>query len=695
MVDRKYYEGIEIMNSKIKFKGKVILHLAYPIILGMLMLLVGIYEYTKNMTAGLVIIVGSAVLVIIAIVMYFLHKPVVMNDLISFAVDYAKIQKELLRDLALPYGLVDEEGNMLWANKELEGVIESDEIKGKNINEIFEQLSADDFKNVEDNKEINITYKDRAYRVKCKKINVSNVFNSTQMLKIDENSDYLIAIYLFDETDIKKLIKENSDQKLVAGLIYIDNYEEALESVEDVKKSLLTALIERKINQFGANIDAVVKKLEKDKYFIAFQYKYLEGLQAAKFEILDEVRSVNIGNEMDMTISIGIGYNGETYIQNCDYSRMAMDMALGRGGDQAVVKDGNRTYYYGGKSKQVEKNTRVKARVKAHALREILASKDSVIIMGHSIGDIDSFGAAIGIYRAVKSLNKKAYIVLNEVTTSLRPMINRFSGNADYEEDLLINSATAIELAKKEKNAAVIVVDVNRPSYTECPELLDICKTVVVLDHHRQTSEIIENALLSYVEPFASSACEMVAEILQYIQDGIKLKQVEADAMYGGIMIDTNNFTQKAGVRTFEAAAFLRRNGADVTRVRMMFRNDIVEYKARAEAVSRAEVFCEQFAMADCDATGLESPTVVCAQAANEMLNISGINASFVLTDYNNRIYISARSIDKINVQLIMERLNGGGHMNIAGAQLDGYTIDEAKNCLRETVKLMLEEGDI
>ena len=683
------------MNSKIKFKGKVITHLAYPIVLGVLMLLVGIYEYTNNATVGIILMVASVALIIAAIVMYFFHKPVIMHDLINFAVDYAKIQKELLRDLAVPYGLVDVDGNMLWINKELEVIIESNEINGKNINDIFAQLSSEDFKDVEDNKELNITYKDRAYRVKCRKINVTNVFGSTKDLAFDENSDYLIAIYLFDETDIKRLIKENSDQKLVAGLIYIDNYEEALESVEDVKKSLLTALIERKINQFGANIDAVVKKLEKDKYFIAFQYKYLEGLQAAKFEILDEVRSVNIGNEMDMTISIGIGYNGETYLQNCDYSRMAMDMALGRGGDQAVIKDGNRTYYYGGKSKQVEKNTRVKARVKAHALREILASKDNVIIMGHAIGDIDSFGAAIGIYRAVKALNKKAYIVLNEVTTSLRPMINRFVGNSDYEEDLLIKSQTAIELAKKDKNAAVIVVDVNRPSYTECPELLDICKTVVVLDHHRQTSEIIENALLSYVEPFASSTCEMVAEILQYILDGIKLKQVEADAMYGGIMIDTNNFTQKAGVRTFEAAAFLRRNGADVTRVRMMFRNDIVEYKARAEAVSRAEVFCEQFAMSDCDATGLESPTVVCAQAANEMLNISGINASFVLTDYNNRIYISARSIDKINVQLIMERLNGGGHMNIAGAQLDGYTMEEAKNCVRETVKLMVEEGDI
>ena len=670
-------------------------HLLYPIVLGLMAVCVGVYVYVHNMTAGLIIIGAGAVYVVVALVMYFFHKPVVMHDLINFAVDYAKVQKVLLRDLAIPYGLMDIDGNILWLNKEMEVLFDGRDVKGQNVSGIFAELTVEDFVSSEERKEFETIYNDRAYRIVCRRINVSDVFTSTQVLSIEDDRDCLVAFYMFDETENKRLVKENSDQRLVAGHIYIDNYEEALESVEDVKKSLLTALIERKINQFGANIDAVVKKLEKDKYFIAFQYKYLEGLQASKFEILDEVRSVNIGNEMDMTISIGIGYNGDTYLQNCEYSRMAMDMALGRGGDQAVVKDGDRTYYYGGKSKQVEKNTRVKARVKAHALREILASKENVIIMGHKIGDIDSFGAAIGIYRAVKSLNKKAYIVLNEVTTSLRPMINRFAGNTDYEEDLLIKSPVAIELAKKERNTAVIVVDVNRPSYTECPELLELCKTVVVLDHHRQTSEIIENALLSYVEPFASSTCEMVAEILQYIQDGIKLKQVEADAMYGGIMIDTNNFTQKTGVRTFEAAAFLRRNGADVTRVRMMFRNDIGEYKARAEAVSRAEVFCEQFAMTDCDASGLESPTVVCAQAANELLNISGINASFVLTDYNNRVYISARSIDKINVQLIMERLNGGGHMNIAGAQLDGYTIDEAKNCLRETIKLMIKEGDI
>ncbi len=681
------------MNSKLKFKGKIITHLIYPMVLGILCLVAGVYVYTVNMTPGLVIIVSSGIFAITTVVMYFLHKPVIMRDLIEFAVDYAQVQKGLLRDLAVPYGLVDTDGNLLWTNKEIEAVLGAEVSRQVNVCDLFEEIKVSDLKLEEGSRDLYIRYNERDYHIECKRIDAGNVFDATKVLAIEEEDDYLVAMYFFDVTDIKRLQKENIDQKLVAGLIYIDNYEEALGSVEDVKKSLLTALIERKINQFGANIDAVVKKLEKDKYFIAFKYKYLEGLQAGKFAILDEVKAVNIGNEMDMTISIGIGYNGETYNQNCDYSRMAMDMALGRGGDQVVVKDGNKTLYYGGKSKQVEKNTRVKARVKAHALRELLATKETVIIMGHKIPDIDSFGAAIGIYRAVKSLNKRAYIVLNEVTTSLRPMVDRFVGNSDYEEDLLIKSPTAIDLAKKD--AAIIVVDVNRPSYTECPELLEIGKTIVVLDHHRQTSEIIDNAVLSYVEPFASSACEMVAEILQYIQDGIKLKQVEADAMYGGIMIDTNNFTQKTGVRTFEAAAFLRRNGADVTRVRMMFRNDVVEYKARAEAVSRAEIFGEQFAMSDCMADGLESPTVVAAQAANEMLNISGINASFVMTEYNDKVYISARSIDDINVQLIMERLGGGGHMNIAGAQLEGYTVREAKDYLRDIVLKMVAEGDI
>ncbi len=682
------------MNTKFKFKGKIITHLLFPILIGVAMMISGISFYFTDATYGIIIITASVVLIALCLVMYFVNKPLVMRDLVSFAMDYAQIQKELLHDLALPYGLCDPEGAILWSNKELKNIVGEDIIKSKKISDIFKEVTRDIVAMKDENlKVVTIKHNGKTYEMECRKIDVQNAFSTTKVIDIDKKEEYLIVFYLFDITDVTELKKQNEEQKMVAGLIYIDNYEEALESVEDVKRSLLAALIERKINQFAANIDGIVKKIEKDKYFIAFMCKYLDGLRASKFSIIDEVKNVNIGNEMDVTISIGLGVHGETYVQNCEYSRIAMDLALGRGGDQAVLKDNDSIYYYGGKSKQVEKNTRVKARVKAHALRELLENKDNVIIMGHQIGDIDSFGSALGLYRAMKQMGKKSHIVLNEITSALRPMVDRVKNSGDYEEDLILNSNEALDIA--DDSTIVIVVDVNRVSYTECPELLQKCKSIVVLDHHRQTTDGIENALLSYVEPYASSTCEMVAEILQYIQDGIRLKQIEADAMYGGIMIDTNNFSQKTGVRTFEAAAYLRRSGADVTRVRLMFRNNVEQFKTRAVAISRAEIFDEKFIISDCPSEGVESPTIVCAQAANELLNINGIEASFVLTKYNDKIYVSARSISNVNVQLIMEKIGGGGHQSIAGAQLEGYDIDEAKNLVITVVKKMLEEGEL
>ena len=395
---------------------------------------------------------------------------------------------------------------------------------------------------------------------------------------------------------------------------------------------------------------------------------------------------------MAITLSIGLVMDGDSYNKNYEYARIAIDLALGRGGDQAVVKKGEKLEYYGGKTKQVEKSTRVKARVKAHALREVMESKDKVVIMGHQITDVDSFGAAVGIYRAARVLNKRAYIVINEVTTSIRPMMEGFIVNpTEYEEDMFIPGERAEELV--DNNTVLVVVDTNKPSFTECPRLLNMTKTIAVLDHHRQGAEVISNAILSYIEPYASSTCEMVAEILQYFEEGIKIKNLEADCIYAGIIIDTNNFMSKTGVRTFEAAAFLRRCGADVTRVRKLFRNDMGAYKARAEAVRHSQVYRDAFAIAVCPNENIESPTIVGAQAANELLNIIGIKASFVLTEYNNKIYLSARSIDEVNVQLIMERLGGGGHMNIAGAQLTGYTMEQAIEYLKNTLDQMIEEG--
>jgi c-di-AMP phosphodiesterase-like protein len=313
--------------------------------------------------------------------------------------------------------------------------------------------------------------------------------------------------------------------------------------------------------------------------------------------------------------------------------------------------------------------------------------------MGHNISDVDSLGAAIGVYCAARELGKKAQIVLNEVTASLRPLVECFTAEKGYPADLFINSEEALLITNR--NTLVMVVDTNKPSYTECPELLRKTDYICVFDHHRQGSEIIENAVLSYIEPYASSACEMVAEVLQYIADDVKITNLEANSMYAGIMIDTNNFMSKTGVRTFEAAAFLRRCGADVTRVRKLFREDAVEYKAKADAVSQAEIYKQCFAISVCTNEDIQSPTIVGAQAANELLNIRGIKASFVLTDYQGKIYISARSIDEVNVQIIMERMGGGGHMSIAACQMEGTGLIEAIGVLKHVIDTMLENGEI
>ncbi len=678
------------MNGRLKLKGRIFTHLIYPIVISVVLFLVGIWIALKDGDAGSLILSLSIVYFIFTVVMYVVNQKLVMQELVKFASDYAQIQKELLEDMLIPYGLIDRQGNILWQDEELARLLKRN--YGKKVQEVFKEITDEQLELTDEIREISINFKEHFYRVQLKKVNTDNIFSNSGILQI-ENQEYMAAIYLLDETRLRRLERENIDQKLVVGLIYVDNYEEVLQSVEDVRASLLAALIDRKINKFISGLDGIVRKLEKDKYFIIFKRQALDAVRSDKFSIIDDIKTVSIGNELQVTVSIGIGVGAETYSQLSDYSRAAMDLALGRGGDQAVVKDGENIYYYGGKTKQVEKNTRVKARIKAHALREIIESKESLLIMGHKISDIDSLGAAIGIHKAAKVLNKQAHIILNDITASLRPMVDRFIEHEEFGAEMFIKSEQAVEMI--DVNTLVVVVDVNKPSRTECPEVLTMTKSIVVLDHHRQTSEVIENALLAYIEPFASSTCEMVAEILQYIQDGIRLKAVEADAMYGGIVIDTNNFVQKTGVRTFEAAAFLKRHGADVVRVKKLFRDNFSDYKWRADSVSKAEIFMDCFAITVCESEGVQSPTVLCAQVANELLDINGIEASFVLTDYNDKIYISARSLDSINVQLIMERLGGGGHMNMAGAQIKDRTVREVKYQVIQTIKQMREDKAI
>lgn len=683
------------MKNKRKLSGPIKSYLRWPLYLTALLVAMDICIYVVDKRASVIMACFILLYFVIAVSLYFVKRPSIIGDMVQFATNYGQVQSKLLKELSLPYAVLDNTGKMLWANDEFCDVIGVERRSKHSITTVFPEITGDILPISELDVQVHLKYKESNYCVVLRKVVVPDFDEDTDYMAEDLNSNasYLIAMYLHDETEIMSLQKENLDQRLIVGLLYIDNYEEALESIDEVRRSLLTALVDRKINKYMQSIDAVIKKLEKDKYIFVFQNQYLQQLQSNKFSILEEVRGVNIGNEMSVTISMGLGVNADSYSRGYEYARAAIDLALGRGGDQAVIKEGEKLSYYGGKSISVEKNTRVKARVKAHALKEFVEAKDKLVIMGHTNGDVDSFGAAIGVYRIAKTLGKKAHIVINQVTNPIRPILSRFVNNLDYEEDMIVTGPQAKELV--DMNTLLVIVDVNRPSFTEYPELLNQTKTVIVLDHHRQTGEAVENAVLSYIEPYASSACEMVAEILQYIGEGLKLRQVEADAMYSGIMIDTNNFMTKTGVRTFEAAAFLKRSGADVTKIRKSFRTDIKECIAKANAISSAEIYLDKFAFTECDGHELESPTITGAKTANELMGINNIVASFVFTMYNGRVCISARSIDELNVQVVMEKLGGGGHMSEAATQLSDCTVEEAMQKVKDVLLKMTQEGDI
>lgn len=677
-------------NKNMRLKGQLRMYMQWPLIMTILLLAMNIWMYMTDQKAGLTMTVFVIIYAIIVGLLYFYNRSLILADLIQFSTQYKGIQNTLLKELTVPYAIILEDGHILWKNDRFSEIVDGRE---KFIQKIIPELNKEIFpKDDETRNELEITYKERDYQVELRRISLEGFSESERMLQIPKEKEYFIALYMRDVTELNSYIRENEDQRLIAGLIYIDNYDEVMESVEEVRQSLLVALIDRKINKYINDVDGIVKKLENDKYFFVVKKESYRKFEADKFSLLEEVKQVNIGNARSATLSIGLGLNTATYALSYNYARMAIDLALARGGDQAVIKDCKGITYFGGKKEQTAKNTRVKARVKAEALREFIVAKDQVIVMGHKISDPDSFGACMGIYRAAVALEKKAHIVINDVSTSIKPLYDEIAQSSVYGKDIFLTSGEALDYISD--SAMVVVVDTNKPQMTECPELLKRSKTIAVLDHHRQSSTVIDNAVLSYIEPYSSSTCEMVAEVLQYIVDDIKVPSIEADCLYAGIMIDTRNFMNRTGVRTFEAAAYLRRCGADITRVRKMFRDDMESYRAKAEAMRMAEVYREQYAIAECP-SDIASPTVLAAQTANELLDINGIKASFVLTVYNGRIFLSARSIDEVNVQIIAEKLGGGGHINSAGAQFEHTNVKEAIEALKVTIDQMIEEGDI
>ncbi len=675
-------------NSK-RLYSRIEGYFGWPVIYLALISIMAVAGVVYNKTLGMgfagILTIG---VVITAYLLLWTRKKVI-KEIISFSMNLDSAQKELLMEFQVPYILLDSAGKIKWYNTEFEKLFTGIRLSNVKLANILPGTNSVIFPLENKRHEKNIIHESKNYRVVFNPV----AFDETADDEFIEGkkSDTLYATYFFDITKETELSKKNTEQMAVFCLVYIDNFDDVIHGIEDVRRPLLIALIDRSINKFTKDIDGVVRKFEKDKYLIVFQHKHIDALMESKFPILDSIREISIGNEFPVTLSMGVGDSSGSYEKKLEYAKIAMDLALGRGGDQAVVKNDENLSFYGGSARAIEKNTRVKARIKAHAFRELIDEADRILIMGHKLGDMDSLGASIGIVACAKHFGKPAHIIMNKVTTAIASVYDRIIEDKDYPTDLFLNNQQANAFAGE--NTLLVIVDVNRPSYTEYPEIIRNIKKIVVFDHHRVTADSIDFAVLSYVEPYASSTCEMVTEIIQYVSEKVKLKPVEADALFAGITVDTKSFVTKTGVKTFEAAAFLRRNGADAIRVSKFFKNDMESYKAKAAAVKDAEIYKDNIAISVCPSE-IKNSTLVGAQSADELLNIAGIRASFVLTEAEGIVYISARSVDEINVQLIMEKIGGGGHVSVAGAQLEGYTIENAMILLKQTIDDYFAKGD-
>ena len=575
-------------------------------------------------------------------------------------------------NMPLPYAIINNGKKILVYNQGFRDIFRDREIGDVPITDFFS-----DYK-LYINKQT-VTFNDRYFEVYTEKCRVSD--NS----KASGSKD-VYAVTLVEVTENRKLLRIIEDIRTVAGLIYIDNYEEVIESIDESRVPILTALIEKRLNGFAAKTGGIIKKFEKDRFVFMLSRKSLEELKEKKFEILNEIKELRSGEHIPVTLSIGIGISDDSLDDAMKNARTAIDLALGRGGDQVLIKEGEKYLFYGGKSGEISHNARIRARVKADALKELMADSSNIYVMGHKNGDLDSLGSSIGIYAIARDVGKDCQIVIDNVSVGIKRLYQRIQEKNNYDE-MFVSGAEALE--KITDKTLVVIMDTHRQSMVENVQVLEKAKKVVVFDHHRKSTDFIENAVLIYHEPYASSTAELVTEMIQYI--GVKLKNLEADALLSGITVDTKNFAVKTGAITFEAAAFLRRNGADSVRVRLLFQNDLDAYKAKAVAVKDAEIYHDSIAISVCP-SNVENSMLTAAQAADDLLNITGIKASVVLCEQGDIVHLSARSFGDINVQVIMEKLGGGGHLGVAGAQLRDTNIESARLLLKEKIDEYLQE---
>lgn len=598
----------------------------------------------------------------------------------NLSLDMDETTKKAIMNLPIPLCILEFDGNISWYNNKFYEMTGSSDLLGENIDNIIKNLNLR--KVLNENKEMytDVNYNDREYTV------IYNVIKNEQNKQVK----YLMMLYWMDKTEYLSLSKKYEEEKNIIMLIQVDGYDEVLKSTNEEKRSLISVDLERILSGLETSLHAAVKRTSKDKYIVITNKIGLSKLQENKFTILDVVRDIDYGNTLPVTISIGVGRDGESIYENFRLATGALDLALGRGGDQAIVKTKDKFEFYGGKSKAVEKTTKVKSRLIGHALKELVSQSNIIYIMGHKYPDLDAMGSAVGIYDICKSLKKETHIVLDSVNESIDEFVSRLSKN-EYYKDLFISTDEAIKSCTRD--TLVIVVDTHRPSYTECEELLSISKKIAVIDHHRKGVESIQETVLSFHEIYVSSTCEMVTEVVQYLEDDVKINKLTAEGLLAGINLDTKFFAFKTGVRTFEAASYLRKAGADTTEVKKLFRTNVEDFKAKAEIISNTKIIDDRICISYAR-THTDNMNVVIAQAADELLTVKKIEASFILGEKDGTIFISARSLGKINVHVLMEKIGGGGHMDIAGAQLEGMSIGEAYTIVHRIIEEYLREEE-
>lgn len=615
---------------------------------------------------------------------YFRTKTKKREELRSYienlSEDVDAATKNAILNLPFPLVIIDDNGVINWYNLLFSDIFKDEYILDKNLSSYITGIDIGRVLKNGTEKFQDINIKERHYDVHC------------NLISIKENNEYknIIIMYLVDKTDYVFIKNKYSEEKNVIALLQVDNYDEVLKEVEEQIKPVLMAEVDTRINAWASLYNASIQKYSNGDYLIHFNYKQLKDIEEKRFDILDSVREVNSGNRIPITLSIGVGVNGKTNADLQSFSNSAMDIALGRGGDQAVVKDNDKLSFYGGKTKAVEKRTRVKARVIAYALRQLIEQSDRILIMGHEIPDLDSLGSSLGIYRCCKSLNKNAKIVINDVSPAIANLWVLLKADEEYN-DVFISSQEAMMTVNE--HTLLILVDVHRPSFTESEQLVESIDKIVIIDHHRRGSEFIQNPVITYIEPYASSTSELVTEIMQYMFEKVKIKQIEAEALLAGIFIDTKNFSFQTGVRTFEAASFLRKIGADTTLTKQLFQDDLESFTIRSEVVKEAQMFRNNIAISVMF-KNVNNSSLIAAQAADELLNIKGINASFVLSKISEDVFISGRSLGDINVQLVLEKLGGGGHLTVAGAQLSNISYEEAIILIKNAIDEYFKEGE-